>query len=102
MGGGGGGATEDCCRVEKSENPKKCNKMGRRASKLRYSGTSRGCFDPKKIIMTSVCARNLTFERFLRIFEISKNVEKQLNENSLFKIDEKTLSISQKIEILMF
>ena len=42
--------------------------MGPHASKMRYSGILGGCFDPKKMIMTSVCVRNLTFERFLMIF----------------------------------
>ena len=56
--------------------------MGHRGSKIGFSGINRDGFFMKITFPRSVCVRNITFDRFLKIFEKNrKNVE---NFRSLF------------------
>ena len=48
---------------------RKIIKIGPRASKIDLNGIILGGFDPKITILMSISVRNLTFDRFLKIFE---------------------------------
>ena len=48
---------------------RKIIKMGPHASKMDLDGIILGGFDPKITILMSISVRNLTFDRFLKIFE---------------------------------
>ena len=50
--------------------------MGHRGSKIGFSGINRDGFFMKITFPRSVCVKNITFDRFLKIFEKSlKNVK---------------------------
>ena len=77
----------------------KIYKMGHRGLKIGSSGINRDGFFMKITFPRSVCVKNITFDRFLKIFDKLENVPKNDEKNSLFKIDEKACSTYQKIEI---
>ena len=56
-------------RAKQSET---CNKIVSRASKMDFSDFILGGFDKKITILTSICVRDITFDRFLNIFVFFK------------------------------
>ena len=57
---------------------RKNHKMGHRASKIGFSGINRDGFFMKITFPRSVCVRNITFDRFLKIFKKNKKCQKNI------------------------
>ena len=52
----------------------KCHKIGPRGLKIDYNGIIRTVFDPKITFPTCVRVKNVTFDRFLKIFKKIKQI----------------------------
>ena len=60
--------------------------MGRRGSKIDDNGMKLRYFLMKKLMVTSVLVKNLTFEQLLNIFEKSQKIEKTIKFSKLSNI----------------
>ena len=70
--------------------------MGRRGSKIDDNGMKWHHFLMKKLMVTSVLVKNLTFDQFLNIFE---NFIKKLQKGQIFKIVKYFICPGQKFKI---
>ena len=59
--------------------------MGHRGSKIGFSGINRDGFFMKITFPSSVCLKNITFERFLKIFEKNENIQKHVEKMVFLK-----------------
>ena len=81
--------------------------MGSRTSKIDFSDFILDGFDPKITFPPSIRVRNITFDRFLKIFgnyeHFKKNVEKMIFSPNIFKNRSKVMFLTQMdVEIVIF
>ena len=76
-------------RPQKLQKSQKYHKMGPRASKIQDHGIILTDFDPKITFPTSIRVRNVTFDRFLKIFGKKSKNRRKNRKIIFFKISKK-------------